>query len=54
MVFKQKDIDELKSIYKEEVGEDLTNEEAWEMATRVLRLLDVVSSPSLPGDEPRE
>lgn len=43
MPLQQTDIDELKKLYKEDVGEEISDEEAWAMGTRLLnlyRLLD--------------
>ena len=38
-------LEEFKQIYKEEFGEDLTDAEAEEMATRVMRLYELLSRP---------
>jgi hypothetical protein len=43
MPLQQTDIDELKKLYKEDVGEDLSDRDAWAMGERLLtlyRLLD--------------
>lgn len=45
----QQALDELKQIHKKESGEDLTDDEAWAMGERLLRLLDVVTRP--PGSK---
>lgn len=39
----QKEIDELKAIYKRRGKEELPNQEAWEMGHRLLRLLSVLT-----------
>lgn len=45
MIFTQQDIDELKVVYLKTTGKKLTDAEAWEMATRMLRLLALLTSP---------
>jgi len=42
-------LEEFKQIYKEEFGEDLTDAEAEEMATRVMRLYELLFRP-LPSE----
>jgi len=44
MPLKQRDIDELKKLYKQEYNEELSNQEAWEMGTRLLDLVFTVLS----------
>lgn len=39
----QKDIEELKEIYYEEFGEELTDEEAWEMGERLINLFYILT-----------
>jgi hypothetical protein len=46
-------VDEFKAIYRDEFGEDISNDEALEMALRLLRLFDLLLQP-LPGDVPSE
>ena len=43
MELTQKDVDELKRIYKKETGEKLSDEEAWEMAINLLNFGKVVT-----------
>lgn len=51
MPLSQKNVDELKKIYKETVGEELTDKEAWEMAIRLLNLFRILDSGTArPGD----
>jgi|CXWL01.1.fsa_nt_gi hypothetical protein len=38
MPLSQKDIDELRAIHKKQYGEDIPNDEAWEMGIRLLNL----------------
>ncbi len=45
MPLKQRDIDELKAIYRRLYGERLANGEAWEMGNRLIRLFDVLTRP---------
>jgi hypothetical protein len=42
MPLTQSAIDELKEIYKKEYGKELSNDEAWEMGHRLLRLFAVL------------
>lgn len=42
MPLTQKNVDELKKIYQEAVGEELTDKEAWDMAIRLLNLFRVL------------
>ena len=46
----QESIDELRRIYKQEFGEELSDADAREMATRVLTLYELLSRP-LPRQE---
>jgi hypothetical protein len=41
MLLTREDIEELKKIHKERFGEELTDDEAWEMGRRLMRLFDV-------------
>lgn len=45
MPLSKKAIDELKAIYKECYGEDLSDEDAWEMGHRLLRVFYVLTQP---------
>ena len=42
-------MDEFKMIYKDEFGQELSDDEVQEIATRFLRLFGILGSPS-PGD----
>ena len=42
MQLSQEDIDEFKAIYKREYGEDISDAEARDMGTRLLRVLKVI------------
>src|SRR5690606_11449775 len=42
MPLTQKNVDELKKIYKETVGEELTDKGAWEMAIRLLNIFRIL------------
>lgn len=42
MPLSQKDIDELKAIYRKNYGSDLTDDQAWEMGHRLLRVYSVL------------
>ena len=44
MPLSQKNVDELKAIYKETVGEELSDKEAWDMAIRLLNLFKVLQN----------
>ena len=50
MPLTQKDIDEFKSIYARVFGEVPTNDQAWDMAKRMIRLFDVLTRA--PGASP--
>lgn len=50
MPLDQKAIDELKEIYRQEYGEELSDEEAWEMGNRLLRLFMILTTPRDPMD----
>lgn len=41
----QKAIDEFKTIYKEEFGEDLSDQEALDLSTRTINLFKVIYRP---------
>lgn len=49
MPLQQSDIDLFKQYYKEDFGEDLTDEEAWVMAARLLNLYRVLYDSHLKG-----
>ncbi len=52
MPLSQKNVDELKKIYKETVGEELTDKEAWDMAIRLLNLFRVLrNAPAFEQQE---
>lgn len=51
MPLDQKAIDDLKRIYKEETGQDLTNEEAWDMGLSLFRLFKALSQWTTPKQE---
>jgi hypothetical protein len=42
MLLTREDIEELKKIHKERFGEELTDDEAWEMGRRLMRLFGVL------------
>lgn len=42
MALTQRDIDDLRRIYARETGEELSDDEAWEMGNRLLRFYAVV------------
>lgn len=44
MLLTREDIEELKKIHKERFGEELADDEAWEMGRRLMRLFDVLMS----------
>ena len=46
-------IDEFKAIYKEEFGQDLSDDEAQEIALRLLRFFGILGQP-LPGETSAE
>ena len=48
MYFSPQQIKEFKAIYKRGYGEDLTDEQAYEMATRVIKFFKIVLRPLLP------
>lgn len=41
----QKDLEEFKRIFKEDYGEDLSDKEAYHLATKVLGLFRVITRP---------
>jgi hypothetical protein len=43
MSLNQEAIDELKQIHKQEFGEEISNEEAWDMGYNLLRLIKALS-----------
>ena len=45
-ILTQEDIEELKGLYWRKYGEDLSDEEAWELGNRLLRLFDVLTRPA--------
>jgi len=45
-------IEELKAIYREEFGEELSDDEAWEMGHRLVRLYTVLTRPPKRPDDP--
>ena len=49
----QKDIDELRAIYRKKYGKDLSNDDAWEMGNRLLRLFAVLTSLPTESDDRR-
>lgn len=51
MSLSQKAIEELKEIHKKEFGEELTNEEAWDMGLSLLKLFKTLSRPPIPKQE---
>lgn len=53
MRLNREQVEEFKKIYKEEFCEDLTDAEAEEMATRVVRLYELLSRP-LPSERKDE
>ncbi len=50
MPLSRKAIEELKEIHKKHYGKDLSEDEAWEMGNRLLRVFDVLTRP-LTADE---
>jgi hypothetical protein len=46
MTLTQKELDEFKRLYKEEYGVDLTDAQAFDKGSRLVRLLKVVLKPS--------
>jgi hypothetical protein len=44
-------VEDFKVIYRDEFGQDISDDEAQEMALRLLRLFDTLLQP-LPGDPP--
>ena len=51
MSFSQEFIEELKVVYKKDTGEDISNEEAWSMTTRVFNLFDaLLRANEIPED----
>lgn len=53
MLLTQKDIDELKEIYRLEYHKELPDNEAWEMGHRLLRIFGILTGVSyLPDTDP--
>lgn len=50
MRISQKALDEFKQIYKDEFGKDLNDAEAYENASRLLRLMELVYKPMTKTD----
>jgi len=46
----QKDIDELKVIYHRKYGEDLADDDAWEMGNRLIRVFAVLTRRSAESE----
>jgi hypothetical protein len=51
MALDQNAIDELKKIHFQEFGEELTNEEAWDMGISLLRLFKTLSRKCSPSEK---
>jgi len=51
MQFSEKALDELRSIYRDEFGTDITRDQAQEMGTRLVTLLRILLRP-LPARSP--
>ena len=54
MPLTQRAIDELKTIHREETGEILSDEEAWEMGNRLLRVFAVLARVPYRPDAPEK
>ncbi len=54
MPLNQSDIDELKQIYCEEFGKPISDEEAWEMGARLLRLFYILCIPPDHSEMPEQ
>lgn len=54
MRLNQSDIEELKQIYREEFGEELSDDEVWEMGTRLFRLFYILFTPSHQSERREE
>ena len=54
MEISKKLLEEFKKLYKEEFGEDITDEEALEMGQRLLGFCLLVCRPLPEGNEPEE
>jgi hypothetical protein len=52
-MLEQKDLDELKALYKKEFGEDISDDEAFEMGLRLLSLFSVIARP-VPKDKDKK
>jgi len=52
MEISKKELEEFKQIYKNEFGEDLSDEEAREIAQRLLGFISLVYRPLPEGNEP--
>ena len=52
MPLTQKAIDELKAIHRQKTGESLSDDEAWAMGHRLLRILAILTRP--PAETPRD
>lgn len=50
----QSDIDELKMIYRKEYGRELTDEAAWEMGERLLRLFRILTTDTVTAPQNEE
>lgn len=51
MPLTQNAIDDLKAIYRRKYGEDLSDDEAWEMGNRLLRLFAVLTRAPKPKQD---
>lgn len=51
MPLTEKAIDELKEIYRRKTGEELSDEEAWEMGNRLVRLFAILARPPKKDEE---
>ena len=54
MPLSRKAIEELKAIHKKHYSEDLSDEEAWEMGHRLLRVFYVLTRPIEDDNKPRK
>jgi len=50
MQIPKKHLDEFKKIYKQDYGEDLSDDEAQEIAGRLIRIMKIIAQP-LPGEK---
>jgi hypothetical protein len=53
MPINQHHIDELRQIYREEFGEEISNEEAWEMCTRLVNLYRLLLDAEIEQEKVR-